>query len=141
MKIQKKKFDLGGGGGSVWGGGGGGEGGCELRKAAFVKIQKKIFFLGGGGVGLGSGGGQGGWEQRSEACVKTHIPPAVAIRGHFIWKEKWIKRLISNMWLIFLYTVQLLVSDVCTKFQNSRSSSSGEIFDKNFHIHYHGVRD
>ena len=36
------------------------------------------------------------------------------------------------MWLNFLYTVQLLISDVCTKFQNSRSSSSGEIFDENF---------
>ena len=34
------------------------------------------------------------------------------------------------MWLHFLYTVQLLISDVCTKFQNSRSSSSREIFDK-----------
>ena len=30
------------------------------------------------------------------------------------------------MWLNFLYTVQLLKSDVCTKFQNSRSSISGE---------------
>ena len=38
----------------------------------------------------------------------------------------------------FLYTVQLLISDVCTKFQNSRSSSSGEIFDENFHMHYLG---
>ena len=38
----------------------------------------------------------------------------------------------------FLYTVQLLLSDVCTKFQNSRSSSSGEIFDENFHMHYLG---
>ena len=36
----------------------------------------------------------------------------------------------------FLYTVQLLISDVCTKFQ-----SSGEIFDENFHMHYLGVRD
>ena len=42
----------------------------------------------------------------------------------------------NNMWLIFLYTVQLVISDVCTKFQNSRSSSSGEIFDENFHMHY-----
>ena len=40
----------------------------------------------------------------------------------------------SYMWLNFLYTVQLLICDVCTKFQNSRSSSSGEIFDENFHI-------
>ena len=45
------------------------------------------------------------------------------------------------MWLNFLYTVQLVISDVCTKFQNSRSSSTGEIFDENFHIHYLGVRD
>ena len=45
------------------------------------------------------------------------------------------------MWLNILYTVQLLISDVCTKFQNSRSSSSGEIFDENFHNYYLGVRD
>ena len=53
---------------------GGGQGGCELRSEAFVKIQKKIFFLGGGvgsgGQVRGGGGGQGGWDQRSEACVK-----------------------------------------------------------------------
>ena len=30
----------------------------------------------------------------------------------------------------FLYTVQLLISDVCTKFQNSRSSCSGESLTK-----------
>ena len=41
--------------------------------------------------------------------------------------DEWTNK---NMWLIFLYTVQLVISDVCTKFQNSRSSSSGEIFDK-----------
>ena len=38
------------------GGGGGGQGRCERRSEAFVKIQKKNFFLGGGGgggVGLG----------------------------------------------------------------------------------------
>ena len=40
-----------------------------------------------------------------------------------------------------LYTVQLVISDVCTKFQNFRSSSSEEIFDENFHMHYLGVRD
>ena len=42
------------------------------------------------------------------------------------------------MWLNFLYTVQLVISDVCTKYKNSRSSSSGEIFDENFLIHYLG---
>ena len=56
-------------------------------------------------------------------------------------KNAQIKGLISNMWLNFLYTVQLVISDVCTNFQNSRSSSSWEIFDKNFHINYIGVRD
>ena len=45
------------------------------------------------------------------------------------------------MWLNFLYTVQLVISDVFTKFQNSRSSYSGEIFDENLHMHYLGVRD
>ena len=45
------------------------------------------------------------------------------------------------MWLNFFYTVQLVISDVCTKFQNSRSNSSGEIFDENLYMHYLGVRD
>ena len=57
----------GGGGGSGWGVGG--QSGCEWRSGeAFVKIQKKIFFLGGGRSGQGGGGrvggGQGGWERR-----------------------------------------------------------------------------
>ena len=34
-----------------------------------------------------------------------------------------------------------VIPDVCTKFQNPRSSSSREIFDENFNIHYFGVRD
>ena len=41
----------------------------------------------------------------------------------------------------FLYTVQLVISDGCTKFQISRSSSFGEIFDENFHMHYPGVME
>ena len=54
-------------------GGGGGQGGCEWRSEAFVKIQKKIFFLGRGssqGGGVSGWGGQGGWERRIEAFVK-----------------------------------------------------------------------
>ena len=44
----------------------------------------------------------------------------------FIEKEnkRYIKELISNMWLILLYTVQLVIPNVCTKFQNPKSSSS-----------------
>ena len=61
-------------------------------------------------------------EKNIAKSEQAHIPPAVAIRGHFNWKEKWIKGLISNMWLNFLYTVHLLISDVCTKFQNSCST-------------------
>ena len=75
---------------------------------------------------------------------KAHIPPAVAIRGHATLigkKNGQIKGLISNMWLNYLYTVHLVISDVCTNFQNSKSSSFREIFDENFHIHYIGVRD
>ena len=56
-------------------------------------------------------------------------------------KNGQIKGLISHMWLILLYTVQPVIPDVCYKFQNARSSSSCEIFDENFHIHYYGVTD
>ena len=49
--------------------------------------------------------------------------------------------MISNMWLILLNIVEIVTNEVCTKFQNTRSSSSREIFDENFHIHYTGVRD
>ena len=73
---------------------------------------------------------------------KAHIPPAVAIRGHFLKLERKMDKGTDKQYVSdFFYTVQLLISDVCTKFQNSSSSSSGEIFDKNFHMHYLGVRD
>ena len=39
-------------------------------------------------------------------------------------KKGQIKGLISHMWLILLYTVQPVIPDVCTKFQNPRSSTS-----------------
>ena len=42
---------------------------------------------------------------------------------------------------IFIHSTTSHISDVCTKFQNSRSSSSGEIKDENFQMHYLGVRD
>ena len=38
-------------------------------------------------------------------------------------KNEQIKGLISQMWLILEYTVQLVIPDVCTKFQNPKSSS------------------
>ena len=39
-------------------------------------------------------------------------------------KNGQIKGLMCNMLLTLLYTVQLVIFDVCTNFQNSRSSSS-----------------
>ena len=40
-----------------------------------------------------------------------------------------IQELISDMWLILCYAVQLAIHNVCTKFQNPKSSSFREIFD------------
>ena len=40
------------------------------------------------------------------------------------WINKGTDRLISHMWLILSYTIQLVMSDVCTKFQNPRHSNS-----------------
>ena len=45
-------------------------------------------------------------------------------------KNGQIKGLIKNMWLILCYTIQLIIPDVYTKFQNPRSSSCCEIFDE-----------
>ena len=56
-------------------------------------------------------------------------------------KNRQIKGLISHMWLILYHTAQPVMPDICTKFQNPRSSSSREIFDEKFHINYIGVRD
>ena len=39
-------------------------------------------------------------------------------------KNGQIKGLISPMWLILSYTVQPVIPNVCTEFQNPRSSSS-----------------
>ena len=54
-------------------------------------------------------------------------------------KNKQIHELISNMWLILSYTVQLVIPNVCTKLQNPKSSSFREIFDRkkltNTHAH------
>ena len=40
------------------------------------------------------------------------------------------KGLISNMWLLFCCTIQLITIKLCTKFQNPKSSSCCEIFDR-----------
>ena len=43
--------------------------------------------------------------------------------------------------LILYYTIQVVVPNVCTKFQNPRYSSPKEIFNTNFSMHYIGLRD
>ena len=49
--------------------------------------------------------------------------------------------MISNSKLILFYTIQQVIPNICTKFQNPRRSSSREIFDTNFPMYYMGVRD
>ena len=44
-------------------------------------------------------------------------------------KNEQIKGLISNMWLFFCYTIQLITIKLCTKFQSPNPSSCWEIFD------------
>ena len=59
---------------------------------------------------------------------------------NFHWRERkneQIKGLISNMWLSFRYTIELITIKLCTKFQNPNSSDCWEIFDrKNVHMYY-----
>ena len=69
--------------------------------------------------------------------AKTIYPLYTSYRGH-LWqkfplerkKNEQIKGLISNMWLFFSYTIQLITIKLCTKFQNPNPSSCWEIFDK-----------
>ena len=57
-------------------------------------------------------------------------------------KEKWTnKGIISSSMLILFYTIQQVIPNICTKFQNPRCSCSWEIFYTNFLMHYIGVRD
>ena len=43
--------------------------------------------------------------------------------------------------LILFYTIQQVIPNNYTKFQNPMCSSSWEIFDTNFTMYYTGVRD
>ena len=43
--------------------------------------------------------------------------------------------------LILFYTIQQVMPNICSKFQNPRHSSSWEIFDTNFPMYYIGMRD
>ena len=57
-------------------------------------------------------------------------------------KMKKLKGLISNMWLFFCYTIQLITVKPSTKFQNRNSSSCWEIFDrKKVYMYYARVKE
>ena len=56
-------------------------------------------------------------------------------------KNGQIKGMISSSMLILFGTIQQVIPNICTKFQNPRRSSSWEIFDTNFHMYYIGVRN
>ena len=56
-------------------------------------------------------------------------------------KNGQIKGMISSCMLILFYTIQQVIPNICTKFQNPMCSSSWEIFDTNFPMYYTGVRD
>ena len=49
--------------------------------------------------------------------------------------------MVSIRRLILSYTMQQVIPNICTKFQNPRCSCSWEIFDTNFPMYYIGVRD
>ena len=57
-------------------------------------------------------------------------------------KEKWTnKKMVRSRRLILSYTMQQVILNICTKFQNPRCSCSWEIFDTIFPMYYIGVRD
>ena len=49
--------------------------------------------------------------------------------------------MLSSSRLILFYTIQQVIPNICTKFQNPRRSSSWKIFDTNFSMYYIVVRD
>ena len=51
------------------------------------------------------------------------------------------KQYVADSFINSIHVVEIVINEVCTKFQNTRSSSSWEIFDENFHIHYTGERE
>ena len=56
-------------------------------------------------------------------------------------KNGQMRGMIWSSILILFYTMQKVIPNICTKFQNPRHSSSWEIFDTNFPMYYIGVRD
>ena len=56
-------------------------------------------------------------------------------------KNGQIKGMISSSMLILFLTIQQVIPNICTKFQNPRRSSSWQIFHTNFPMYYIGVND
>ena len=73
---------------------------------------------------------------RMDGCTHRRTPARVpyyklTLSLRLWWaKNEQTKGLISNMWLFFCYTIQLITIKLCTKFQNPYSSGCWEIFDR-----------
>ena len=68
-----------------------------------------------------------GCPHRVYKILKTlaQIEAEKSVTENFVRKKNGqIKGLISHMWLILCYTVQLVITKLCTKFQDPWSSSS-----------------
>ena len=46
-----------------------------------------------------------------------------------------------NMWLLFCYTIQLIIIKLCTKFQNPNSSNAEKSLTKNVYMYYIRVKE
>ena len=66
-----------------------------------------------------------------------------SVKENLIGKKKneQIKEMVSIRRLILSYTMQQVIHNICTKFQDPRCSCSREIFDTNVPMYYSGVRD
>ena len=58
--------------------------------------------------------------------ILGQVVPEKSLTENFVReKEKWTnKGTDKNMWLVLCYTVQFVITKLCTKFQDPRSSSS-----------------
>ena len=70
------------------------------------------------------------------------IGAEISVMKCFIGERKMDKKkgTISSSMLILFHTIQEVIPNICTKFQNPRCSCSWDIFDTNFPMYYIGVR-
>ena len=79
--------------------------------------------------------------RRSRSISASSISPSKSLGMNEESHNGQIKGMISSSILILFYTIQQVIPNICTKFQNPRCSSSWEVFDTNFPMYCIGVRD